>query len=107
MPRMRSRPGLHLTGASGYLGGELLRQAPDATGDRVEIRDPDAVRALLAQLRPKVVIHTAYRQDGDGAWETNVDGAENVARAAREVDAQLVHLSTDVVFDGRKGTPYV
>ena len=36
-----------------------------------------------------------------------MDGAENVARAAAAVGARLVHLSTDVVFDGRKGEPYV
>ena len=63
--------------------------------------------ALFARLRPEVVIHTAYRQDGPGAWEITVDGAEHVARAAAAVGARLVHLSTDVVFDGRKGAPYV
>ena len=107
MPRTCSGTGLHITGASGYLGAELLRQASFATSERIEIRDADAVRALLGRLRPQVVIHTAYRQDGDGAWETTVDGAENVALAAHAVGARLVHLSTDVVFDGRKGSPYV
>ena len=53
------------------------------------------------------MIHTAYLQDGPGAREITVDGAENVARAAAAVGARLVHLSTDVVFDGRKGAPYV
>ena len=37
----------------------------------------------------------------------NTVGSENVARAAASVGARLVHLSTDVVFDGRKGAPYV
>ena len=53
------------------------------------------------------MIHTAYRQDGEGAGEIVVDGSENVARAAAKIGARLVHLSTDVVFDGRKGAPYV
>jgi dTDP-4-dehydrorhamnose reductase len=105
MPRRRVSAGVHVTGATGYLGAELLRQAPHASGERVEIRDAAAVRALLERLRPGVVVHTAYRQDGPDAWEITVDGAENVARAALEVEARLVHLSTDVVFDGRQA-PY-
>ncbi len=96
---------LHVTGATGYLGSELARLRPDATTERVEVRDAAAVRELVQRLRPEVVIHTAYRQDGPDARAINVEGAEHVARAA--VGARLVHLSTDVVFDGRKGTPYV
>jgi dTDP-4-dehydrorhamnose reductase len=102
---------LFVTGGNGYLGRELIRRARaagwelDAT--RVEVRDPSAVRDLLARARPDAVVHTAYRQDGPDAWSTNVDGAETVARAARATGARLVHLSTDVVFDGRKGSPYV
>jgi dTDP-4-dehydrorhamnose reductase len=106
MPKKRSERAIHVTGGTGYLGTELLRRS-SATGERVEIRDRAAVRELFGRLRPDVVINTAYRQDGEGAWETTVDGAENVALAAAEVGARLVHLSTDVVFDGRKGGPYV
>ncbi len=106
MPRTRVRS-LHVTGGTGYLGSELRRQAPHATSERVEIRDAAALAALLTRIRPEVVVHTAYLQDGPFAWEVTVDGAENVARAAAAVGARLVHLSTDVVFDGRKGGPYV
>ena len=95
---------LHVTGATGYLGSELVRLRPDATTERVEVRDADAVSELLGRLRPDVVVHTAYRQDED---DVNTVGSENVARAAAAVGARLVHLSTDVVFDGRKGAPYV
>jgi dTDP-4-dehydrorhamnose reductase len=98
---------IHVTGASGFLGTELRRLRPEATGERVEVRDERAVRELLGRLRPDVVLHTAYRQDGPEAWAITVDGAEHVARAARAVGARLVHLSTDVVFDGRKGSAYV
>lgn len=95
---------LYITGRTGYLGSELGRLRPDAQGERVEIRDAVAVAALLERLRPRTVIHTAYRQEDA---TVNVEGSENVARAAAAVGARLVHLSTDVVFDGRKGSPYV
>lgn len=95
---------MHVTGGTGYLGSELLRLRPEASGERVEVRDAGAVRELFDRLRPRVVIHTAYRQEDA---EVNVVGSENVARAAAAVGARLVHLSTDVVFDGRKGAPYV
>ena len=95
---------LHITGASGYLGSELVRLAPDASTERVEIRDGAAVCVLFGRLRPDVVIHTAYRQEAD---DVNTVGSANVATAAAAVGARLVHLSTDVVFDGRKGAPYV
>ena len=95
---------LHVTGATGYLGSELVRLRPDASTERVEVRDADAVRRLFERLHPEVVIHTAYRQDED---DVNTVGSENVALAAAAVGARLVHLSTDVVFDGRKGSRYV
>jgi dTDP-4-dehydrorhamnose reductase len=108
---------LLVTGGSGYLGGELLRQAEAAGWDAVgtsfrrpgpfplDVRDRSAVGALVAAVRPDCVIHTAYLQDGPAAWPTNVAGAANVAEAAAGVGARLVHLSTDLVFDGRSG-PY-
>jgi dTDP-4-dehydrorhamnose reductase len=98
---------LHVTGATGYLGRELVRLRPGASTLRVDVRHARAVLELFERVRPDVVIHTAYRQDGEGAWSVTVDGAENVARGAATVGARLVHLSTDVVFDGRKGAPYV
>lgn len=103
--RRRVRMGdLYITGRTGYLGSALARLRPDSAGERVEIRDAVAVRTLFERLHPEIVIHTAYRQDDASV---NVEGSENVARAAAAVGARLVHLSTDVVFDGRKGGPYL
>ncbi len=108
-----------VVGGSGYLGREVCRVAPEAGVDAVqaghasgvgralEIRDAAEVERLVAQTSPDAVLNLAYVQDGPDAWGVNVDGALNVARSAGRHGARLVHLSTDVVFDGRKGEPYV
>src|SRR3954452_20494748 len=94
-----------VTGGSGYLGRALVARGctgvSPSTG--VDVRDEGAVRAALRGF--DAVVHTAYVQDGPDAWTTNVDGARVVARAARGL--RLVHLSTDLVFAGSKGSPYV
>ena len=55
---------------------------------------------------PEVVVHTAYVQQGDAMRETIVRGSRAVAAAADRSGARLVHLSTDLVFDGEQGAPY-
>jgi dTDP-4-dehydrorhamnose reductase len=108
---------LLVTGGTGYVGRGLVCRAAEAGWDVVgtsyssgkgvslDVRDAGAVERLLRELRPDAVVHTAYVQDGHDAWAVTVDGAEHVARAAAGI--RLVHMSTDVVFDGRKGAPYV
>jgi len=105
-----------VTGGAGYLGRELVRRAhaagwhvratffsqppPALAADwrRVDVRDATAVAAAVEGV--DAVVHTAYRQHA-GAWTTNVDGSAVVAGAASE--RRLVHLSTDIVFDGVRG----
>ena len=98
---------LLVVGGSGYLGSELLRRADDAIGVSsadCDIRSEAAVTELFGRVRPGSVVNTAYRRDDRGA---TFHGAVNVARAAASVGARLVHVSTDLVFDGRKGSAYV
>jgi dTDP-4-dehydrorhamnose reductase len=98
---------LWVTGAAGYLGRELLRRAPQADATRVDVRDAAAVAAHVARTRPDAIVNAAYRQYDPDARPINVDGAEHVARAAAAAGTRLIQLSTDVLFDGRKGAPYV
>ena len=66
---------------------------------RLDVRDMGAVEAALLDV--DAVVHTAYRQGGAEEWSTNVDGSGVVAAASAR--CRLVHLSSDLVFDGRRG----
>jgi dTDP-4-dehydrorhamnose reductase len=95
---------LLVTGGTGYLGGELVRQAGSAAEHpRLELLDPVTVRRGLEAVRPSTVIHTAYRQDDP---RVTAGGSAAVAEAAAAVGARLIHISTDLVFDGTKREPY-
>ncbi|MFL5913828.1 MAG: SDR family oxidoreductase [Gaiellaceae bacterium] len=101
-----------VTGGAGYLGSEVCRIAAAAGHDVVatQFRSPapfgEAVQVDVRapfDVDADVVIHTAYVM---GDAETIVLGTRNVADAARRAGARLVHLSTDLVFDGDSGAPY-
>jgi dTDP-4-dehydrorhamnose reductase len=113
---------LFVTGGAGYLGSEICRLALER-GDEVlatrfrsipargqpvdlDVRDRAGVDRVLMRHGPDVVIHTAYVQHGDAMHETIVRGSHAVASSAHRCGARLLHLSTDLVFDGEQGAPY-
>jgi dTDP-4-dehydrorhamnose reductase len=110
-----------VAGAGGMLGHDFVVSATNAGHDvigfdraRMDVADGDAVRRQLERERPDMVVNCAAWTDVDGAEEAeekafavNGSGAGNVAAAAREIGAAVVYVSTDYVFDGAKGAPYV
>jgi dTDP-4-dehydrorhamnose reductase len=105
-------------GASGLLGKALMHEwSEDAvvglSSRDADIRDAKRVQDAVRETRPDWIVLAAACTDVDGcegnpelAFAVNRDGAVNVARAAKEVGARLVFLSSDYVFDGMKTTPY-
>ena len=81
--------------------GEGINGSP--TWHRLDICDAEAVTALVHQVRPAAILHTAYQFNTPAMERVITEGTRHVAQAAAEVGARLVHLSTDVVFDGRRG----
>jgi dTDP-4-dehydrorhamnose reductase len=64
------------------------------------------VQRAFLRTGPDVVVHTAYVLSGPDLRDVVVRGSSNVAEAAARIGARLVHLSTDLVFDGAGGAPY-
>lgn len=107
-----------VVGANGMLGHDLMTvlegevrgvDLPD-----IDITSLESVRRVLLTLKPETIINAAAYTDVDGC-ETNVEQAMAVngegvgllALTAREIGAKLVQISSDYVFDGLKGTPYL
>jgi dTDP-4-dehydrorhamnose reductase len=110
---------IFVTGASGQVGSEMARAfAGDVIipGLRPEfdLTDQRSVERAILESEPDVVVHLAAFTDVDGcerepdrAYRANALGTRFVALAARRAGADLVAVSTDYVFDGAKGEPYV
>jgi dTDP-4-dehydrorhamnose reductase len=110
-----------VTGAGGMLGRDVVLAAGNAGHDVVgfgrtelDVTDAAALAAKFELERPDVAINCAAWTDVDGAEESEqaalaVNGAAagNVAAAAAAVGASVVYVSSDYVFDGSKGGPYV
>jgi dTDP-4-dehydrorhamnose reductase len=108
-------------GANGQLGHDVVRAFTNQgdevhafTHQEVELSSPESVVAALRSAQPEVVVNTAAmhnvescEQQPGKAHEVNVVGAKNLATATRDLGAVLIHVSTDYVFDGNKGEPYV
>lgn len=110
-----------ITGCNGQLGralNQLLAEKPieiiNTDVDTLDICDAGQVLALVQKEQPDTIIncaaHTAVDKcetDADNARRINALGPKNLAAAAKAIGAQLVQVSTDYVFDGNAGKPYI
>ena len=107
-----------VTGANGQLAHHVVRtfagHAVTALDRKqLDLTDPDAVRRAVAHSEPTLIVNCAAFNNVDGAEDqplqalaVNAFAVRSLARAAQEVNATLVHYSTDFVFDGSSTTPY-
>lgn len=110
-----------VTGAGGLLGTDVLRAAAEAgveavgrTRAQLDIADTGAVDAALERERPTVIVNCAAWSNVEGAEDkleaamsVNAEAAGLLAGSAQRAGAAIVYPSSDYVFDGRKGEPYV
>jgi dTDP-4-dehydrorhamnose reductase len=110
-----------VTGANGQVGSALVNllqaegqhQIKALTRQNCEISDRVMVRRLVGSFQPDLILHPAAytyvdqcETDPGMAYRINALGTQNLALAASQVNAALLYVSTNTVFDGRKATPY-
>lgn len=110
-----------ITGASGMLGQDVAAEADavhhevvSLSREQLDVTDEAAVFDAMHQHMPAVVVNCAAytnvdgaEDDRDAAFLINENGAGNVAAGAADIGARIIHISTDYVFNGSKGAPYV
>lgn len=109
-----------ITGSGGSLGSALVESQPKGAQvialprARLDVSDSESVGAAFERYRPKVVFNAAAYNEVDQAEDhperaaaVNRRGPENLADHCKQSGALLVHVSTDYVFDGLKGEPYL
>jgi dTDP-4-dehydrorhamnose reductase len=108
-----------ITGAAGQLGHDLIATLGEEEVyafdlPELDITNQRAVSETINRLRPEWIINAAAYNDVDRAEEdeslafaVNSAGPGHLAEAASRVGCSIVHISSDFVFDGRKGSPYV
>jgi len=108
-----------VTGAGGQLATAWSAAAPPGwtvtslTRTELDIGEAAAVDSVIGALAPDLVLNAAAytavdraESESDLAFRINCDGASHVARACARLDARLIQVSTDFVFDGRSSRPY-
>ena len=108
-------------GADGQLGTDICNTIAKTnhelirlTIEHIDVSDMSSVSRVLEELTPQLIINTAAfhhvekcEDETIKAFEVNALGPRNLAKACNHINAALMHISTDYVFDGQKRTPYI
>lgn len=111
---------IFITGANGQLAKSFLDLNQNlnaviyqATKKDLDVTDKKQVIQQIKNFKPDIVFHFASLTRGDEcvkhpeqAFKINVDGTKNIVEACNLVDAEILFVSTNEVFDGKKNTPY-
>ena len=80
----------------------------------LDLTDVQAIQSMIGRVQPQIIVNAAAYTAVDKAESepalaqaVNCDAPKTIARAAEALHARLVHISTDYVFDGQKGSPYL
>lgn len=109
-----------VTAAQGQVGHALMSLAQDSPVDvisltrtQLDITDPTSIQTSIEQIKPDVLVNAAAytavdkaESDQPAAYRVNETGPENLARACKQADIPLIHISTDYVYSGEQTQPY-
>ncbi|MEH7440150.1 dTDP-4-dehydrorhamnose reductase [Neobacillus drentensis] len=109
-----------VTGFTGQLGYDVVKEGKKRGIDMVgvgskelNITDEKSVYLYVKEIQPDAIIHCAAytavdkaEDDKENCWKVNVDGTKYLAKAAEELKAKFMFISTDYVFDGEGEKPF-
>ncbi len=111
-----------ITGAKGMMGSDLMKVLSQkkeynligASRSDFDITDYSQTLQFLKDKKPDIVIHAAAytkvddcESHSETAYKVNEEGTKNIASGCKDINAKLIYISTDYIFNGRKNTPYL
>lgn len=109
-----------VTGANGQLGYDVVKRLNELGIEAIgvdrndfDISDKDQTQEYILKSKPDVIVHCAAYTAVDKAederekcYAINVGGTKNIAEACKKIDAKMIYISTDYVFDGQGIEPH-
>lgn len=110
-----------ITGGTGQLGHDIVKELISRGGlnylapttKEMNITNKDEVEKVILGYKPDIIFHCAAytavdkaEEDRENCYNVNVNGTKNIVEVAKRINAKVVYISTDYVFDGTKKTEY-